>query len=363
MLYLQDTNKLRVNLALLEDYKQSHLLRSQKHNTLPLLIWNYTEKVQYDSLWDEVTTACRGLITDTEGYVIAKPFSKFFNIEQNRHEEAEDFQIYEKLDGSLGILFYYADSWHIATRGSFHSDQAITAMEILREQNFNFKHLETEHTYCLEIIYPENRICVSYGDVRVLKLIGVFEIQSHQEAALRVKEHSIELFRHIFEVCKTYDFTDYTEIQKLDWQNSEGFIVRFSNGSRCKIKFQNYVDLHRKLSHITQTAVWELICEKQPLETYLDILPDEYHKTVKDWYHGLTQQYKDLQAEVEADFDTILTELGAEFTKKDFALKAVIYKHSAMLFSLLNKKDIHEAICKVIKPVASKALMFTGEEQ
>jgi len=69
-------------LNILNDYKERGLLYSQIHPTLPLTIWNYTEKVQYESLWDEVTLSARGLVTDGNGRVVARPFSKFFNIEE-----------------------------------------------------------------------------------------------------------------------------------------------------------------------------------------------------------------------------------------------------------------------------------------
>lgn len=42
-----------MNRDILEEYKNKSLLRSQSHPTLPLQIWNYTEKVQYDDLWDD----------------------------------------------------------------------------------------------------------------------------------------------------------------------------------------------------------------------------------------------------------------------------------------------------------------------
>jgi RNA ligase len=44
----------------------------------------------------------------------------------------ENFEVYEKMDGSLGIVFWYRGQWVVATRGSFTSDQANKAREILK---------------------------------------------------------------------------------------------------------------------------------------------------------------------------------------------------------------------------------------
>lgn len=42
-------------LQKLNKYYEDGLLYKQVHPTLPLTIWNYTEKVQYENLWDEIT--------------------------------------------------------------------------------------------------------------------------------------------------------------------------------------------------------------------------------------------------------------------------------------------------------------------
>ena len=54
-------------LEKLNKYYDEGLLYKQVHPTLPLTIWNYTEKVQYENLWDEITLMCRGLVTDDKG--------------------------------------------------------------------------------------------------------------------------------------------------------------------------------------------------------------------------------------------------------------------------------------------------------
>lgn len=336
-----------MNLEILKKYKQDGLLRSQKHPTLPLEIWNYTEKVQYDDLWDEITLSHRGTIRDFNGDLVAKPFSKFFNIEQNRHKESNKFEIYDKMDGSLGILFNYKNEWILATRGSFTSEQAIKGFQIL--QKYNYQILDKNLTYCFEIIYPENRIVLDYGNKEALVLLAIFDISGN--------ERLIDNYSDIFEVVKKYDFEDYKEIQKLNWDNSEGFIVRFSNGERCKIKFENYVELHRKLSFISEKSVWELICEKKEIKEYLDIVPDEFHEQIKKWYWDIMSNFSNNEIRIRNKF----YQLPAFETRKDFALAIKNDIDKALLFKLLDKKDIFDDICKLIKPNNTKSLIFDKE--
>lgn len=135
----------------LNKYYDDGLLYKQVHPSLPLTIWNYSEKVQYENLWDEVTLMCRGLVTNEQGKIVARGFSKFFNIEEEKYTPTENFEVWEKMDGSLLLVFWYEGQWITATRGSFTSDQAIKGAELLKKYNTDimFRHL----TYCFEIIY------------------------------------------------------------------------------------------------------------------------------------------------------------------------------------------------------------------
>jgi len=142
-----------MTIEILEKYYQDGLLHKQTHPTLDLTIWNYSPKVQYEKLWDEITMQCRGLVTDSKGQIVARPFKKFFNYEQHKPEDIpnEDYEVYEKMDGSLGILFNYQDEWIMATRGSFTSPQAIKGKELLGK--YPLDKLNKNNTYLFEIIY------------------------------------------------------------------------------------------------------------------------------------------------------------------------------------------------------------------
>ena len=68
----------------LEKYVADGLVEVNKHPTEDLYIYNYSRKTQYESLWDDVTIQCRGLVLDGTGEIIAKSFDKFFNIEEEK---------------------------------------------------------------------------------------------------------------------------------------------------------------------------------------------------------------------------------------------------------------------------------------
>jgi RNA ligase len=224
-------------LEKLNKYYEDGLLYKQVHPSLPLTIWNYSEKCQYENLWDETLLMCRGLVTDDTGDIVAIPFQKFFNIEEGKFEPTENFEVYEKMDGSLGIVFWYRGQWVVATRGSFTSDQAIKAREILKKYNTDimFRHL----TFCFEIIYPENRIVLDYGTDEKLVLLGTFDKNG--------KEMDVEIWSQWgFDVVKKYDgIKDFKELKSMVKDDQEGFVVKFSNGDRIKVKGVEYLRLHK----------------------------------------------------------------------------------------------------------------------
>jgi RNA ligase len=261
-------------LDILEKYYNLGLLYKQTHPTLDLTIWNYSPKVQYEGLWDDITMQCRGLVTNSKGEVVAKPFKKFFNIEEEKHTPTEEFEVFEKMDGSLGIVFKYNGEVIYATRGSFTSDQSKWMTKYGNE--YNFKDILVEgFTYLFEIIYPENRIVVDYNGEEKLVLLGIINTETGEEVP-----HN-DLFEG-FDVVKKYNgIKDYTTLKFLIDNNAEGFVVRFSNGDRMKIKGDEYVRLHRILTNISNRDIWEYLKDGKPLDEILDKVPDEFHDWVK----------------------------------------------------------------------------------
>ena len=149
-----------MKLETLNKYYEDGWLIKQTHPTLPLTIWNYSQTTQYEAKWDDVTLMCRGLVTmDETGEVVARPFKKFFNIEEGKHTPTDQYDVYKKMDGSLIIAFYFQGGWIFASRGSFSSDQARAASKLFYKE-YNSAGMNTDTTYLFEYTSPWNRIVV-----------------------------------------------------------------------------------------------------------------------------------------------------------------------------------------------------------
>jgi RNA ligase len=347
-------------IQILEQYYNDGLLHKQVHPTLPLTIWNYSPKVQYEGLWDEITIQCRGLVTDDEGNIVARPFGKFFNYEELDPEKIpnEPFDVFEKLDGSLGVLFNYKGEWVLATRGSFTSEQAKRGWQIL--QKYNYKRLIEDKTYLFEIIYKENRIVVDYDyeDLIMLAVIDnndgyeykIFDERVHLEGI-----RFVNMYRNLgFKFVKKYDgIKDYSTLKDLIKDDEEGFVVRFESGFRMKIKGSEYVRLHKILTNVSNRDIWEYLKDGKPLNDIIEKVPDEFYDWVKETKENFEKNFSNLKTEYEMKFKSIM-ESEENISRKEFALKAINNNFPSILFYMFDGKNYDEIIWKILYPDFSK---------
>ena len=345
-------------LEKLNEYFEKGLVYKQVHPTLPLTIWNYSEKVQYEGLWDEITLQTRGLVTDNDGNIIVHPFKKFFNIEEGKHTPTEEFEVYEKMDGSLGILFFYEGKWIVVTRGSFTSDQSVKAQELLRSK-YIVESIPKGYATLFEIIYPENRIVVNYGDEEKLVVLGMTSRVSGKEmdynSLLNVHNESG------MSVVKKYDgIKDYKQLKEMVKNDQEGFVVKFSNGDRVKVKGVEYLRLHKIMGNLSTTAVWEVLSNSGDMENLLKDVPDEFYKKIKTYVQDLKYGFFQISERAGKLHDGFrygkYGDRDSEPTKKEFA--EFVFNQDKVLqpvmFSMWDRKPYDHIIWRIIKPAFKK---------
>lgn len=328
-------------------------ISERKHDNLDLIIWNYKNSCQFDNAWDEFTMMCRGLITDLEGNIIARPFKKFFNIntlEGTKIEElpAEIPEITEKLDGSLGILYPVGESFAIATRGNFNSEQATFANEFIKGKDYDFK---KGYTYLFEIIYPENKIVVDYGNLKDIVLLAVINTETGEEIDYLEEGHrlglscAVKMGKNLEELLLSMDSLP---------ADNEGYVVKYKNGLRVKMKGKEYVRLHKLISGFSNTSIWELLMNEQSFDEFLDRVPDEFYDWVKKTKKELEDKFELLYNRTKEAFEGVKNLP----TRKEQAIE-IIKNHkdiSSAIFNLLDGKSdkAKKELWKILKPKFSK---------
>lgn len=351
-----------LDVNLLESHIQNGLVSKRFRNDGKFYILNYTNQCQFDNIWDDITCKCRGLVCDASNdWVVCRPYQKFFNYEQVLDKIPKlPFHLFEKLDGSLIVASEYKGELVWATRGSFHSDQAEWAGNLLKKYWSVLKYSDypTENmTFLFEAIYSENQIVVKYKKDDLV-LHGVLNNTSGIDYFLL----ECDWLDGYFPVAKKYAYTDLEEIKKLDWPNSEGFVITFENGFKCKIKFENYVRLHKILTGVTEKHVWEHLSKNTPLSEYLNDIPDEFMEWMKKVETELKREFEIVEICGKMLFNWAKQETT---TQKEFAVRITSQPNkllTTIAFSLYHGKDYKEAIWKSLKPKNSEVAFKIEKE-
>ena len=344
-----------MNKKRLDELVEEGWLISQVHPSLDLTIYNYSQKTQYEKNWTEETLSCRGLVMNSKGEVVARPFKKFFNLSEVEGKIPDlPFEAFEKMDGSLGIFFWYGENPVFASRGSFTSDQSQMGWEILKDLNYDI--LEEGITYLFEIIDPRNRIVIDYGLDERLVLLGAIETRTGREIPYSgIKE---ELRGFGFEIVKKW--TNKKSISDLVKENDpsrEGYVLRFSNGYRVKVKFEEYCRLHKIITNVSNVDIWEKLKDNLPLDEILDKVPDEFYGWVKKTENDLRERFQDIIEESEKRIYSIKKKLG-DSERRIYAGEIKKEKNPGVLFNLLDGRSPDQIIWKLVRPKWSKPFMF-----
>jgi len=324
-------------------------LISQVHPSLDLTIYNYSQKTQYERMWNEETLSCRGLVLDSSGNIVARPFKKFFNLSEVEGEIPDlPFEVFEKMDGSLGIFFWYNGNPIFASRGSFTSDQSKVGWEILKEMDY--ENLKKGVTYLFEIIYPENRIVVDYGDTEKLVLLGAVETSTGEEIPYSSIGENLERFEL---VRKWSNKKSISELAKENDLVREGYVLKFSNGFRVKVKFEEYCRLHKIITNVSNIDIWEKLKDGLPLNEILDKVPDEFYGWVKNTENRLREEFQDILSDSEKILYSIKKKLG-DSERKVYAEEIKKEINSGILFNLLDGRNPDQSIWKLVRPKWSK---------
>jgi RNA ligase len=201
-------------------------------------------------------------------------------------------------------------------------------------------------------------VCVY--DFEDLILLGVIHTESGNEVNIHNDyNEDIRLNNMInnvgFKVVTLYKtWGEGFDILKEEISNDkEGYVIRFKNGFRMKIKGDEYVRLHRILTNISNRDIWEYLKDGKPMDEILDKVPDEFYDWVKETKENLIVQYNTIENEYKWIFKIINRSPGIE-ERRVFAEYAKRYKHPNLLFNMLDGRDYSEQIWKLLYPPYSK---------
>jgi len=313
-----------------------------------LTLFKYTQDCHIENRWNEINRQARGIIIRDDGEIIARPFAKFFNLGEVSETSLEnlpwheDFEVYEKVDGSCGIGYFIDGQWKLATPGSFESEQAIMGTKILQEYGHeSLDCLPKNCTPVFEIVYPENRIVVDYKGACGLWLLAIFEFNGEEWHPNRVRQIAEEASfsypkRYFIDIRKDIPFND----------NEEGYVTRFASGLRVKVKSPAYLRVHRLLNYMSPKGVVELIRGHEYRVT-LESLPqniakdfDDIRAYVQNMYDAMRIQAEDIVAKIPAVEDRKTKALWIQANTPNFL--------TGVVFGLMDQKDMTDKFWRLV---------------
>jgi len=284
---------------------------------------NYSRITQYQSDWDVITLNCRGLIVDENWNVVGRSFPKFFNHNEKENlnidlDSLDDVIIQEKLDGSLGLLFYdeVDNIWRISTKGSLESDQCKWAMNWYNSNKELFSDFKDKrYTYLFEIIYEENKIVCSYEKEGLYFLTAIRNVDGREEIYADYKRYPLKPMTYTLEQFNSM-FHNQDAIDSI----FEGFVIRYSedgvNYKRIKFKYELYVRLHR-LKEATYKSMYDDYMNGY-LHTYMDnmikIVPDEHYPLLENAKNRLVQYVETRVDELDLNCYSIYKSINTFFS-------------------------------------------------
>lgn len=324
-----------------------------------LTIFNYTKYCMFQRAWDDITIQARGLVLDDQGRVFARPWAKFFNLNERPHTRLEALpketpELSEKLDGSMIVVFYddVEKRWIATTRGGWDNEQAKYANKWLVKNGLV---LEPGKTYIFELVAPWNRVVVPYAKEEMI-LLGIVDTESGRDATyaeITTEAHKRGLKPVGFQSkpIEELDLADPTV------QFKEGYVARFSNGLRVKLKYAQYLSLHKVMTGLSVKGIWETLSTGS--EPTFDNVPDEF----MDWYEKQRDGLKDAYSKIEKEALAVFNATPPQPTRKDYA--KVFGRMGAMapiLFLMLDKQPYAEIIWDRIKPKGKSGTFQVDDE-
>jgi len=258
-------------LNLLNSYINNFYIRVVKHSEKELYLAKYNS-MAID--WNEKhNRLARGIVLNSEGTIVTKPYEKFFNegelvpyelltqkqLDNLWHDPGINKVVMDKLDGSLINVTKYEGDLLITSSGSFNSDQSKLAGSLLTDIGKFEKllnKLKEKQTAMFELIGPDNRIVLDYSENDLI-LHGVSETiqESNHTRIVEYTIEEIETFnKHLgFETPEVYDLNRKQIYQSMNKDiDIEGYVVQFEHNNkvlgRIKYKTLDYIEKHHALT-------------------------------------------------------------------------------------------------------------------
>jgi RNA ligase len=310
-----------------------------------------------DDIGGAIRRECRGLIFDTDGNIMSRPFHKFFNVNEREETQThvldmtQPHVIMEKMDGSMIRPILVNGVMRLATKMGV-TDVALMAESYLVDSTPHFKTYEwlkrcvlSGVTPIFEYVAPTNKIVIEYSEPRLVLLAMLNNFSGNY-----YMPHSAP-----FEIVPQYGSVEGGLGEYIararEMQGREGDIIRFADGHMVKIKNDWYVRIHKTKDLVrTDRNIADIIVNEQ-LDDILPLLDATDLAVVRAYEQRLSAAIENVLGRLEGLVTLAKVLHGG--VKKEVAINFVpnlINKEDAsFIFSALDGKELRPLVIKKIR--------------
>lgn len=349
----------RINKAV----KQDRITKTE-HSSLDLMLLKYSHNTYYNWDWDPISVFCRGLVVNENGTIIARPFYKFFNHNKLRESGVSlpnsSPHVMHKYDGFMITIFYYNNSWHVATSGAFGGEHARLGQEWVNKQDKT--DWPKDKTLVAEYLSsnPEFQIVVPHDEDKV-NLLAVRDTKTGEEWGHKKLEAFAK--KTNFEAPKRFNLGENDALKQVNDlpATREGFVLWYPDANvRTKLKGEAYLEIHKLRENMTPRGIHDLMSKEGVVpDSKIAKLPDEFYDRADEIARTLEHDYNQLSKYARSIKDYVTT----NFEQRSEIGKYLQENYPDMLplvFSLIDgdKEQFQEGVYKAIRPDADEDAPF-----
>ncbi len=228
-------------------YFQDFVLEGKTYRIFNYRLASYTDFLEPSAM------ECRGVMFEVENNQAVRlaslPMSKFFNLNENpltmNLDLSQILYVQVKADGSLMSTYTHNDQLRLKSKGSLFSEQALHAMEFLKQHDDLRDRLhelnDCGYTSNLEWCAPQHRIVLGYLQPQLKVLNARHRASGEYLPYYQLVQHfGQENVIEQFEVDNPEAFISSVK----EMTDIEGFVVEMVSGLRFKVKCDWYLSLH-----------------------------------------------------------------------------------------------------------------------
>lgn len=335
---------------------------------------NYAVAFEDTFKWDvedphasAIRRECRGLIFDSNGKLISRPYHKFFNAGEKEETQINKINLYEphvvleKLDGSMIRPIPTADGFRLATKAGI-TDISEQAEKFIADKP-NYSNLITycidkDSTPIFEWCSRKNRIVIDYPEDQLI----LTAIRSNK-TGFYVPYSILQTLVHDLKVplvgavngLAIQDINLFIQ-QVREYEDSEGIVLRFDNGYMIKVKADDYILKHTTKDQISQEKNVILTIINDQVDDVIPLLSD----TDADNLYQFQKQFWSNMNELIEKMEKIYTEGNIMYNnQKDFAVefvnKMLPIQYRPFMFGMRQGKNLKDMMIESIQKINTQA--------